>query len=394
MVAEPWATGAAGRAGLHSSVMATAFKRLSRRELFLIFVFWTSLATLASANRLLDPRGFGYRGISPAVPIALAFIESWAWAALTPFVFWLSNRFSMERSRWMIHVPALLAIGVVISVALYSALAEAREEFFEPMVTHRQPSSIFMPLHEIARFGFVNHLLVFLAVLVAGYARKYFIRDQLRVQEANALGARAALLQLQLADARLDALRMQLNPHFLFNTLHAIAALVERDPAGVRRMIARLSELLRLTMDSEAEHEVTLGEEVAFLRRYIDIMEVRFQGRLRINIDVAEETLPAFIPRLILQPIVENALEHGAARATGEGFVEIAARRRGEQLIVTVTDNGPGVEENAASGVGLANTRARLAELYDDAASFTLTSRDEGGAMSEMIIPFRTATHA
>jgi two-component system, LytTR family, sensor kinase len=394
MVAEPWATSAAGRAGLRSSVMATAFKRLSRRELFLIFVFWTSLATLASVNRLLDPRGFGYRGISPAVPIALAFIESWAWAALTPFVFWLSNRFSMERSRWMIHVPALLAIGVAISVALYSALAEAREEFFEPMVTHRQPSSIFMPLREIARFGFVNHLLVFLAVLVAGYARKYFIRDQQRVQEANALGARAALLQLQLADARLDALRMQLNPHFLFNTLHAIAALVERDPAGVRRMIARLSELLRLTMEGEAEHEVTLGEEVAFLRRYIDIMEVRFQGRLRISIDVAEETLPAFIPRLILQPIVENALEHGAARATGEGFVEIAARRRGEQLIVTVTDNGPGVEANAASGVGLANTRARLAELYDDAASFTLTSRTEGGAMAEMIIPFRTATHA
>jgi LytS/YehU family sensor histidine kinase len=115
---------------------------------------------------------------------------------------------------------------------------------------------------------------------------------------------------------------------------------------------------------------------------------------LRISIDVAEETLPAFIPRLILQPIVENALEHGAARATGEGFVEIAARRRGEQLVVTVTDNGPGVEANAASGVGLANTRARLAELYDDAASFTLTSRTEGGAMAEMIIPFRTATHA
>jgi two-component system, LytTR family, sensor kinase len=368
-------------------------KRFSRRELFLIFVFWTSLATLASANRLLDPRGYGFRGISPVGPIALAFLESWAWAALTPFVFWLSSRFSMERSRWMIHIPALLGIGVAISVAVYSALAEAREEFFEPLVTHRQPQTIFAPLREIARFGFVNHLLVFLAVLVAGYARKYFIRDQQRVREAGALAARAALLQVQLADARLDALRMQLNPHFLFNTLHAIAALVERDPAGVRRMIARLSELLRLTMDNEAEHEVTLGEELSFLRRYIEIMEVRFQGQLRISIDAAEETLPAFIPRLILQPIVENALEHGAAQAAGEGFVEIATRRRGAQLVVTVTDNGPGVEMNAATGVGLGNTRARLAELYDDAASFTLTSRNEGGAIAEMIIPFRTATH-
>jgi len=186
---------------------------------------------------------------------------------------------------------------------------------------------------------------------------------------------------------------MQLNPHFLFNTLHAIAALVERDPAGVRRMIARLSELLRLTMDSEAEHEVTLGQELDFLRRYIDIMEVRYQGRLRTSIDAGQETLAVFVPRLILQPIVENALEHGAARAV-EGIVAITARRRGENLVITVTNNGPGVEASATTGVGLGNTRARLAELYGDAASFTLTSRSEGGAIAEMILPFRTADHA
>jgi len=374
--------------------MTASWGRLSRRELFLIFVFWTSLATLASVNRLLDPRGFGFRGISPVGPIALAFIESWIWAVLTPFVFWLSSRFSMERSRWVVHVPALLAIGIVISVIVYSGLAEAREQFFETAVAHRPTPTLFAPLRDIGRFRFVNHFLVFVAVLIAGYARKYFIRDQMRVQEASALGARASLLQVQLADARLDALRMQLNPHFLFNTLHAIAALVERDPAGVRRMIARLSELLRLTMDSEAEHEVTLGEELSFLRRYIDIMEVRFQGRLRTSIDAGEETLAAFVPRLILQPIVENALEHGAARATGEGIVAIAARRRDADLVITVINNGPGVEPATATGIGLGNTRARLTELYGGAASFTLTSRSEGGAVAEMILPFRTATHA
>lgn len=326
-------------------------------------------------------------------PIALAFIESWIWAALTPFVFWLSGRFSIERSRWVVHIPALLAIGVVISVIVYFGLAEAREQFFETVNARRPPPALFAPLRDIGRFRFVNHFLVFVAVLIAGYARKYFIRDQMRIQEASALGARAALLQVQLADARLDALRMQLNPHFLFNTLHAIAALVERDPAGVRRMIVRLSELLRLTMDSEAEHEVTLGQELDFLRRYIEIMEVRFQGRLRTSIDAAEETLAAFVPRLILQPIVENALEHGAARAV-EGIVEIVARRRGDDLVITVTNNGPGVEPSAGTGVGLGNTRARLAELYGDAASFTLTSRSEGGAIAEMILPFRTADHA
>jgi two-component system LytT family sensor kinase len=372
--------------------MAT-LRRLSRRELFLIFVFWTSLATLASVNRLLDPRGFGFRGISPAGPIALAFIESWAWAALTPFVFWLSDRFSLQRSRWVVQVPALLGIGLAISIAIFWILAVTRNEIVEPFVTRRPPPTIFAPMREIGRFEFVNHFLVFVAVLVAGYARKYFIRDQMRMQESSVLGARAAMLQVQLADARLDALRMQLNPHFLFNTLHAIAALVERDPPGVRRMIARLSELLRLTMDSEAEHEVALGQELDFLRRYIDIMEVRFQGHLRARIDAPEETLGVFVPRLILQPIVENALEHGAAWVTGEGVVEIVARRRGEQLAVTVTNNGPGVEADAETGVGVGNTRARLAELYGEAASFTLTSRDEGGAVAEMIVPFRTASY-
>lgn len=360
--------------------------QLSRRELLLIFVFWTSLASLSSVNRLLDPRGFGFRGISPVGPIVLAFVESWLWAAITPLVFWLSSRFSIERRRWLLRVAALLAIGVVISVAVYFVLAVARAEVFERVVTRRPPPTIFAPLRDIGRFRFVNHFLVYVAVLVAGYAREYFIRDQMRVRHA-------ALLQAQLADARLDALRMQLNPHFLFNTLHAVAALVERDPAGVRRMIARLSELLRLTMDADAEHEVPLRDELEFLRRYIEIMEVRFQGRLRIEVKADEETLPALVPRLILQPLVENAFEHGAARASGEGLVAIAAQRRDGQLVLSVLDPGPGVAEASAEGVGLTNTRARLAELYGDAASFTLTSRPEGGAKAEMILPFRQAGH-
>lgn len=365
--------------------------RLSRRELLLIFVFWTSLAALSSVNRLLDPRGFGFRGISPVGPIVLAFVESWLWAAITPLVFWLSSRFSIERRRWLLHAAALLAIGVAIAVAVYFVLAVARAEIFEPLVTRRPPRTIFAPLRDIGRFRFVNHFLVYLAVLVAGYAREYFIRDQMRVRQAAALASRAALLQAQLADARLDALRMQLNPHFLFNTLHAVAALVERDPGGVRRMIARLSELLRLTMDTDAEHEVPLRDELEFLRRYIEIMEIRFQGRLRIEVKADEDTLPALVPRLILQPLVENAFEHGAARASGEGVVEIAARRRGAELVLSVLDPGPGVAEASEEGVGLTNTRARLAELYGDAASFTLTSRPEGGAKAEMILPFRQA---
>jgi len=355
---------------------------LSGREILLIFVFWTSLATLSSLNRIVDPRGFGFRGISPTGPVALAYIESWLWAALTPFVFGLSTRFSLERSKWAYQIPLLLTIGVGVSIVVYVSLDVARIELFD-VVTRRPPPTIFAPMREIGRFRFLNHLFVYLAVLVAGYAREYFLRDR-------DLASRAAVLQTQLADAQLDALRMQLNPHFLFNTLHAVAALVERDPAGVRRMIARLSELLRVAIDPEGEHEVPLAEELAFLRRYIEIMEVRFQGRLKVAIDVADDAMSALVPRLILQPIVENALEHGAARASGEGVVEIVARRNAGQLVIRVSDNGPGVDENVPSGVGVANTRARLAAHYGDSATFALTSRREGGAIAEVAMPFRS----
>ena len=170
-------------------------------------------------------------------------------------------------------------------------------------------------------------------------------------------------MQAQLAEARMDALRMQINPYFLFNTLHAVSAMVERNPSGVRKMIARLSELLRHTIDARAADEVTLKEELDFLRRYIEIMEIRFQGRLRVEQSLSDEGLQAMVPNLILQPLVENALEHGASRAVEGGVSEINARREAGVLVLSVRDNGPGVTETISRlGVGLGNTQARLAD--------------------------------
>jgi two-component system LytT family sensor kinase len=352
---------------------------LSRRELFFIFLFWTSLATLTVVNRLIDPRGGGFRPVSPTGPIVLAYLESWIWAAATPFVFWLSSRFNADRSRWVSRAPILIAAGIVLSVLIYFLVALARTEIFE---VSRYRSAI-TPFREIGRLRFLNQFVTYLAVLAAGFAREYFLRDQVRAREA-------ATLQAQLAEARLDALRMQLNPHFLFNTLHAVSALVERDPSGVRKMIARLSELLRQTME-RGPNEVPLRDELALLRRYVEIMEIRFQGRLRVATEIADETLDALVPNLVLQPIVENALEHGAARAEGEGRIEIGARRTGERIVLTVRDNGPGVSASASSGVGLANTRARLAQLYGDEATLTLTTAPDGGALAEIALPFHTA---
>ncbi|HEX8254333.1 MAG TPA: histidine kinase [Thermoanaerobaculia bacterium] len=357
---------------------------LSVREIALIFTFWTALATVSSVNRLLDARDFGVgRVISPAGPITLAFVEAWTWAAFTPLIFWLSSRHDIGRSSW-VRVPLLIVIGIGVAIAVYVLLDFARSQILTTFPTRRRGGPpVFAPLREIGRFRFLNQLLVYAAVLATGYAREFFLRDRRRQQHE-------ARLQAQLAEARLDALRMQINPHFLFNTLHAVSALVERDPGGVRRMIARLSELLRHTIESRGTDEVPLREELSFLRRYIEIMEIRFQGRLQVAMHVADDALDALVPNLILQPIVENALEHGASRAQGEGRIELAAARHGDELRITVRDNGPGLEEGAPAGVGVANTRARLEQLYGEEATLTLANESSGGVRATIALPYHT----
>jgi two-component system LytT family sensor kinase len=349
--------------------MESVHRPLTWREIAVIFTFWTLLAVLSSANWLLDPRGPGFRPIDPSGPVIVAFIESWTWAALTPLIFRLSSRFSLARA------PLLIVVGIAISIGVFLLLGFARQVVFAPL--HARP---YRGLSELSRMRFVPQLLFYFAILAAGFAREYFLRDQERQ-------AHATQLQAQLAEARLDALRMQINPHFLFNTLNAVSALVDRDPSGVRKMIARLSELLRTTTDSSAADEVPLRQELQLLDRYIEIMEIRFQGRLRIERTIDPSTLDALVPNLILQPIVENALEHGASRVLGEGVVQIAARREGDRLAISVHDNGPGVGVRR-EGVGLGNTRARLAQLYGDKATVTLANAPDGGAVAEIVLPF------
>jgi two-component system LytT family sensor kinase len=356
---------------------------LSARELTLIFLFWTALATVSTVNRLIDARDFGFgRVISPAGPITLAFIEAWTWAAFTPLIFWLGSRSGSVRSQ-VVRVLLLILCGIAVAIAVYVLLDFARSQIITTPRRRGGGPPVFAPLREIGRFRFLNQLLVYAAVLATGFAREFFLRDRSRQQHQ-------VRLQAQLAEARLDALRMQINPHFLFNTLHAVSALVERDPGGVRRMIARLSELLRHTIDSRGTDEVPLRDELAFLRRYIEIMEIRFQGRLQVAMNVGDDTLEALVPNLVLQPIVENALEHGAARAEGEGRIELSARRDGDELRLAVRDNGPGLQEGAPPGVGVANTRARLEQLYGEFATLTLSNADGGGVLAEIVLPYHT----
>ena len=377
-----------------SSVSApTRHWRLTSREAALILLFWMSLATLSAVNRLLDARDFGFQRVFTASgPIALAYIEAAIWAAFTPLIFWLSSSSSLIRTRW-VRIPLYILAGVAIAIVVYLLLDFARTAIMPVPVRRRGGgggAGAFMPLRQIGRFRFMNQMIVYLAVLAAGFAREYSLRDQKRQREAMVLATETARLEAQLAAARLDALRMQMNPHFLFNTLNAVSALVERDPAGVRRMIARLSELLRHTIDSRATDEVPLRDEVAFLQRYIEIMEVRFQGRLEVTLAIDGAVRDAMVPNLVLQPIVENALEHGVSRIDGAGKIDITALHEDDDLVLLVRDNGPGPDPSFAAGVGLANTRARLAQLYGDAAELTLTPGAHGGAIARIVLPFHT----
>jgi len=361
---------------------------LRRADLLFILGFWLFIALLTSANTLLDPNGRGFQAILPSAPVALAFIESSLWAIITPLVFSLASHYQLERGHLLPRICMFFCVGMLIAVAVDVVTGFLRFDVFH---VYRGRFADAGPVWRLQHLWFMNEFLVFIAILAGGIAREYFLRYHARREQTILLQAQAAQLQAQLADARLAALRTQLNPHFLFNTLHAVSALVERDPRGVRRMIARLSELLRTTLDGADEQEVPLGQELTFTHRYLEIMQIRFQGRLTINSQVEPATLDALVPNLILQPLVENAIKHGVSKIDEEGRIEIHARREEDTLVMCVRDNGPRIGESGlrtGEGVGLRNTRQRLAELYGVHQSFTLRAAEDGGVVAEVIIPF------
>jgi two-component system, LytTR family, sensor kinase len=345
-----------------------------------------ALATFSAVNRLLDPRGGGFRFISPTGPIILGYLEALLWAGLTPLIFYISAWAVRSPTNVVLRAAAVLVAGLFIAFFANSLLDFFRFELFR--VPRRRPALI-TPLLSF-RVSLLNQFFVYFAALAAGFAREYSERDRVRQRETEHLAIEAAQLQAQLAQARLEALRMQINPHFLFNTLHAISALVERDPAGVRRMIARLSELLRYTLDTAATQEVPLKQELGFVQRYIEIMNVRFQGKLEFDESIEQGLENALVPSLIMQPLVENALKHGVGRSHGSGRVRLSAQRRDGSVLVSVADDGPGpAEATSESGIGLANTRERLRQMYGAGGDLSLRPAEGGGTVAEITVPYR-----
>ncbi len=323
--------------------------------------------------------------------VAETFAEVGLWAMLTPAVFWTVRRFPAERGAWAGRLAGQLALGVAVAVVVEFATRGV----FRPLLTGPLAAGRGWTLGgTFVRLRFLDELVVYLAVLAAGYARAALFQVHERRAEAERHAAERARLEAQLAQARLSALQMQLHPHFLFNTLHAVSALVERDPAGVRTLIARLSSLLRRVLDTPSDR-VPLSEEAAFLRDYLDVQRVRFQDRLAVEEAWAPDTLDALVPPLVLQPLVENAVGHGVGRIEdGVGVIRVGARREGGRLVLTVEDNGPGLDgagPPGPDGVGLANTRARLDALFGADGRLDLEPRPGGGVAARVTVPFQTA---
>jgi two-component sensor histidine kinase len=363
---------------------------LGRGEYALIFGFWTLYAALAATGALLDPRS-RFMDTAPQLgQIVLPFVQAYLWALLTPLIFLLAAHVGMGARVTAQRVLLLLGVGLLTAVAVDVVLALVRVELFPPPRMRRLGPMRIGPVAGLRRLWFLDDFAIYAGVLAAGFARGYSLHLRARQEEAIRLQGVAARLATQLAESRIAVLRSQLDPHFLFNTLHAVSALVSTDPRGVRRMISLLSELLRRSLEGAHQAEVPLREELDFAGRYLEIMQIRFQGSLTVETRAAPETLDALVPGLLLQPLVENAIRHGLGDAAQPGRIEITARRDGADLVVSVEDDGRGMQSPAGEGVGLRNTRERLAALYGDAQQLALGTGRLGGLRAEVRLPFHT----
>jgi two-component system, LytTR family, sensor kinase len=337
-----------------------------------------------SAGHMLVTRMGTDRGYTPGHALIMATPIWVVWMLLIPVIVIAARWFPLQRETLRWAIPAHIAAGVLLALLHYTI-----HMVFMGLIGHAtwaEPGHTFgehyFPYMRYSLLpSFVIYVILLGGVVGLGYYRKYRERELL-----------ASQLEAQLSQAKLQALRMQLNPHFLFNAMNSIAMLVRRNANGEAvRMLAGLSDLLRYVLEDSPAEEVSVRDELEFLERYLEIERIRFQDRMRVKLDIAEETLDAYLPNLLLQPLVENAIRHGIARKVGSGTIELAARRLGDRLILQVRDDGPGLTNGPrVDGVGLANTRKRLEQIYNSEQSLDLRNAPNGGLVATVSLPFHT----
>jgi hypothetical protein len=341
--------------------------------LFALFMTGQSIAYRTQTGQLID---------MPAL-LVREFSYAYVWAFLTPLVLRASEWLRIERPHRVRNILLHLLLSVLISV-IHKVSAGVIDAAFS--ATRGQEFSWTVQVQGVLAY-FDYGILIYWILLLMKLALDYYRRF-------HEQGLKSSQLEAQLARAKLQALRMQINPHFLFNTLNAISVLVDKDPPAARQTIGRLGDLLRLALDHNGEHEIPLGRELEFLGKYLQIEQTRFGDRLTVSIDVPPELLGAAVPSLILQPVVENSIKHGVSKHRGNGRIDVSARATGNTLVLSVSDTNAGAVEGAdvREGIGIGNTRSRLQSLYGDKARLSLTSRHGSGVLAMIEIPLHTVS--
>ena len=352
-----------------SSVTRTAGPARLRWQV--VLAVWAAIGVFFASREYLTAI-VGARELNGLRPVVANLADAVIWAALTPLVLWIAWRVPLRQPRVrsiVLHIVAGTVIALVslgLNAMVYRMLYPARTM-------------------TLVRYGalFVHfHIQWYWGIVAVGHGVAYYRR-----YHRHAL--RASNLEAQLATARLDALRAQLQPHLLFNSLNAIAELIHENPPAADRMVTRLGALLRRSIDGAGEHEITLREELDFLSAYLEIEQTRFGDRLTVAMDVDAAWLDIRVPALILQPLVENAVRHGVAGRAARARIAVRAMRRGDALELVVEDDGPGLPPAGAHAprVGVGNTQARLAQLYGERGGLELRNGREGGVRAVVTVP-------
>jgi sensor histidine kinase YesM len=351
------------------------------------FLAWTAIG-LSFASRTYV--AFYLDGLNPSWKEIYSsnLTDYYLWGLASIFIFYLCRRYPIEREKLFLRLGFYFIIGILmtfgiiaLSVVVYWNIGFVNKE--------RSPTVWVMFSNLMTNLYYIHQFtLIYWVTVVVGQAFEYY-------RQIRAGKVRAAQLSEQLAQAQLAALKMQVHPHFLFNTLNSIAALMHKDIEAADRMIARLSDFMRMTLRSSNEPIVTLAKELEFLKTYLEIEKVRFQERLSVVIEVEPDALDAQVPNLILQPLVENAVRHGLARQTSIGHLGVYARKLRDRLEIQIEDNGRGLQSHdnkqrsSGNGLGLANTRARLRQIFEDDFFFEIKNNQESSGVTVTLnVPF------
>jgi two-component sensor histidine kinase len=345
-----------------------------------LFVLFTAVGLLFFTSGYFDDLARQNYGTAPR-RLTEELVGAYTALLLVPFVIWVARRFRITRETWLVTVPITIAAAIVYSLVHTTFNAFGREVVSLATGQGHYSYGIMFYRYPMEAAKDIIYFMVGIGTV-----------DVLdRIAQARRTELAAADLEAKLAQTQLDNLKLQLHPHFLFNTLNAISSVMYEDVAKADEMLSKLSEFLRTVLESSGVHEVPLEEELHVERMYVDIMTTRLERNLRLGVHVDDAARDAVVPFMLLQPLLENSIRHGMQGDRLSLDLAIDVQRRNGSTVISVTDDGNGIAVDAARGIGLKNIESRLSHMYGAAATFSIGPRADGGTRATIVFPFATA---